>query len=374
MDFNYAVLPALIVLGAILIVVLSIRRIVSQRLQALPAWRRAVERTLLLFLAVIAVAAAASSAFNAITLHRYLANPPGQLYRIDGHTMRIDCMGSGSPTVVLDAGLGDDGLIWSGVQPELAKTTRVCSYDRPGFGWSDALPPPRDADRIAGELHALLSAAKIEGPIVLMGHSLAGIYIRDYAARYPTDVAGLIFVDASTPAQDQNPVIRGHGLMRRPPRIQIALIEAAFILGIPRLAGACSHAPPGLDAGAAKLLSEDRCRHSFQGPAEMESFDRSSEEAVQSGPYGALPILIFSHDPAKGAGAGEPADLEAVWSRMQENLKSLSTRSRRIIAKNSGHYIQLDRPDLIGREVPLFIEQIRGTAPQPSNYGSTTAE
>ncbi len=374
MDFNYVVLPALIVPGAILIAALSIRRAMSQRLRTVPAWRRAVERTLLLFLAVIALAAGASSAFNAIALHRYLANPPGQLYRINGHRMRIECMGSGSPTIVLDAGLGDDGLIWSSVEPELAKTTRVCSYDRAGFGWSDPLPGPRDADHIAFDLHSLLAAAKIDGPIVVMGHSLAGIYIRDYATRYPAEVAGLIFVDASTPGQDQNPAIKAHGMMQRPPRFQVALIESAFILGIPRLAGACSHARPGVDARTARLFAEDRCHQEFQGPAEMESFDRSSEETGHTGPYGALPILIFSHDPEKGAATGEPADLAAAWTGMQEDLKKLSTRSRRIIAKGSGHYIQLERPDLIEREVPLFIGQIRGTAPLSSNYGSTTTE
>jgi pimeloyl-ACP methyl ester carboxylesterase len=119
--------------------------------------------------------------------------------------MRIYCTGSGSPTVVLDAGLGNDALIWGGVQPELSKTTRVCAYDRAGFGGSDARPAPRDADHIAGELHELLLQAKVTGPIVLMGHSIAGIYMRDYATRYPADLAGIVFVDGSTPLQNRNP-------------------------------------------------------------------------------------------------------------------------------------------------------------------------
>ena len=85
---------------------------------------------------------------------------------------------------------------------ELSKATRVCSYDRAGFGWSDPRPDPRDADHIVAELHGLLSAAAIAGPIVLIGHSIAGLYIRDYTARYPANVAGLVFVDASTPLQD----------------------------------------------------------------------------------------------------------------------------------------------------------------------------
>lgn len=103
--------------------------------------------------------------------------------------------------------------------------------------------------------------------------------------------------------------------------------------------------------------------------AESTSFERSGEETAHTGPYGALPILIFSQDPAKDTSA-----IARAWNTMQENLKQLSTRSRRIIARASSHYIQIDRADLIRQEVPLFIEQIRGTAPQPSNYGLTTTK
>jgi hypothetical protein len=95
---------------------------------------------------------------------------------------------------------------------------------------------------------------------------------------------------------------------------------------------------------------------------------------VHTGPYGGLPILVFSQDTAKGVAEGEPRALGNAWNQMQEDLKKLSTRSRRIIAKGSGHYIQLNRSDLIEREVPRFIEQIRGTAPEPTDYGSTTTE
>ena len=103
----------------------------------------------------------------------------------------------------------------------------------------------------------------------------------------------------------------------------------------------------------------------------MESFDRSGEETAHTGPYGTLPILIFSQDPARTAAQGQPADVVNEWNQMQEDLKLLSTRSRRIIAKGSSHYVQGNRPDLIEREVPIFIEQIRGTSPEPRDYGST---
>ena len=93
-------------------------------------------------------------------------------------------------------------------------------------------------------------------------------------------------------------------------------------------------------------------------------------------PYGALPILIFSHDPVKAQSSADSTQkmVDDAWSQMQEDLKKLSTRSRRIIARGSSHNIQIDRADLIEKELPLFIEQIRGTVPQPADYGSTVTE
>jgi pimeloyl-ACP methyl ester carboxylesterase len=350
---------------------LAAGRLLSLRGKSYPVWRKATERIVLSLLVLAAVAAAASTAFNAAALYRFRRSPPGQTFLVDGHAMRIDCSGSGSPAIILDAGLGNDGLIWGGVQPDLAKTTRLCSYDRAGFGWSDTLPPPRDADDIAAELHGLLAAAHITGPVVLMGHSIAGMYIRDYATRYPEKLVGLIFVDASTPLQNRNAAFKAHA-DTGPSWFGALWKKATVAAGIPRLLGACSRPFPGFGAQAAKLQAEDQCHdRSAAVAAEFESFDRSGEETVHTGPYGTLPILIFSQDPAHTAAQGQPMEVVNEWNQMQENLKLLSTRSRRIIAKRSSHYVQGDRPDLIEREVPIFIEQIRGTIPEPTDYGST---
>jgi pimeloyl-ACP methyl ester carboxylesterase len=370
MNFAYQI-PALFVLVGIAVAWLATRRLLSLRSKSYPRWRKATEGIVLLLLVVATVALVVSSGFNLAALYRFRQSPPGQTFLVGGHAMRIDCSGRGSPTIILDAGLGNDGLIWGRVQPALAKTTRVCSYDRAGFGWSDALPPPRDADHIAAELHGLLAAAHIIGPVVLMGHSIAGIYIRDYATRYPENVAGLIFVDASTPLQNRNAAFKAHP-DPGPSRFGALLRKAAIASGIPRLLGECSRSFPGFNAQASKLQAEDQCHDRSAAVAgELESFDRSGEETVHTGPYSSLPILIFSQDPAHTAAQGQPVEVVKEWNRMQEDLKLLSTRSRRIIAKGSSHYIQGDRPDLIEREVPIFIEQIRGTTPEPRDYGST---
>ncbi len=376
MNFDYVVMPALILVVGALLVWLSLRRIISISTKNYRKWRKVTERIVLSLAALACAAVAASATFNAVSLLYFRAHnpPPGDTYLVAGHRMHMICTGSGSPTLVLDAGLGNDSLIWGGVQPWLSQTTRVCAYDRAGFGWSDALPPPRDADHVASELHQLLLQANINGPIVLMGHSIAGIYIRDYATRYPVDVAGLVFVDSSTPLQNQHPAFRAF-LAKRPP-VPLMRLEASA--GIPRLKGECSQKFPGFDAHTAKLLAEENCHEQFGAElGELDSFTRSGEETVHTGPYGALPTLIFSQDPLKTLSEPNPkylVDLANAWNQMQGDLLKLSTHSRRIIAKGSTHYVQLDRADLIKKEIPLFIEQIRGTAPQPTNFGSTVIE
>jgi hypothetical protein len=125
------------------------------------------------------------------------------------------------------------------------------------------------------------------------------------------------------------------------------------------------------------MQAEDFCEmHANSSLSEARSMEQSGLETVHSGPYGDLPILIFSQDPYKSMSTENAAQkgVEAAWSQMQEDLKKLSTRSRRIVAKGSGHYIQTDRADLIEKEVPLFIQQIRGAIPQPTTYGSTVTE
>jgi len=221
--------------------------------------------------------------------------------------------------------------------------------------------------------------AKITGPIVLMGHSIAGIYMRDYATRFPGDIVGIVFVDASTPLQQDNPAMKAMAAKAPPQWAVMLLMRTEFELGIPRLTGQCSRPIRGFEPHAGRLQAEDLC-HAQVGAAlaEMDNLDRSGQETIHSGPYGALPILIFSHDPARTLSKHNPPrqmqEMENAWGQMQEDLKKLSTRSRRIVAKGSSHYIQLNRPELINKEVPLFIEQIRGAAPQPTNYGTTITE
>ena len=126
----------------------------------------------------------------------------GHLMQAGSIRMNIDCSGEGSPTVMLESGLGGPSVDWLMVQPEVAKFARVCSYDRAGYGWSDSGPKPRTSLQIAYELKRLLQAAGQQGPYVLVGHSMGGYDIRVYTGQYPTDVVGMVLVDASHEDQD----------------------------------------------------------------------------------------------------------------------------------------------------------------------------
>jgi pimeloyl-ACP methyl ester carboxylesterase len=125
--------------------------------------------------------------------------PPGQLVDVGGYRMHIHCMGEGSPTVILEAANMGTVSNWAWIQPEIARTTRACAYDRADLGWSDLSPTPSDTRQNAEALHMLLEKAGESGPFVLAGHSFGGLYIRMYAEMYPEDVAGLVFIEGTLP-------------------------------------------------------------------------------------------------------------------------------------------------------------------------------
>src|SRR5262245_3259234 len=134
--------------------------------------------------------------------------PPGQLVDVGGYRLHINCTGTGSPTVVIDAGQGDWSTSWGVVQQEVAKTTRICTYDRAGLGWSEAGPLPRDAAEFAKELHTLLQNAGIPGPYVMVGHSLGGASIRVFVSEHASEVAGVVLIESMNPGQASQPHIQ----------------------------------------------------------------------------------------------------------------------------------------------------------------------
>jgi len=289
----------------------------------------------------------------------------GKRFDVGGFKMHIDCTGEGSPTVVLDSGLGDTYLSWSKVQPQIAKFTRVCSYDRGGLGYSDASPQPRASKVFAGELHALLQAAGVAPPYVLVGHSMGGFDVRLYASLYREQVAGMVLVDSSHPDQENRfpPELKGMeaGWLR-----EAEFMQYSMPFGVPRLLSLCDEDPVARAA-------ECNWHSAAEGVAELKNISVSAAQTAATGSLGDLPLEVLSHDPDKPS-ADLPADLAQptndAWEKMQEELAHLSTRGTQVIAKNSSHYIQLDRPDVVIEAVHRVVGQARGTqpvAPSPSH-------
>jgi pimeloyl-ACP methyl ester carboxylesterase len=281
----------------------------------------------------------------------------GRLFDVGGRKMHIDCRGEGSPAVILDAGLGDTYLSWRKVQPQIAVFTRACSYDRAGLGYSDPSPLPRTSEVIAKELHTLLQAAQIAPPYVLVGHSMGGYDVRLYASLYRDEVAGMVLVDASHPDQENrfpSALKDMEGSWRR----EAEFLQYTMPIGIPRLLGLC-------EDDAVLRAAECNFHTAQEGNAELKAFPVSAAEAAATGTLGDLPLAVLSHDPDKRS-ADLPPDLakptNEAWEKMQEELAHLSTRGTHTVAKNSSHYIQIDRPDVVIEGIRNIVEQARSSS------------
>jgi pimeloyl-ACP methyl ester carboxylesterase len=287
---------------------------------------------------------------------------PGRLVEIvsggSSLYMHIDCNGQGTPTVVLDSGLGDSFVSWQKVQPQIAKFTRVCSYDRAGIGYSDSSPRARTSRDIAEELHSLLPAAGISPPYVVVGHSMGGYDVRVFAGLYRNEVAGMVLVDASHPDQEKRLPIELSDMEGSWLR-QAEFLEFGMPFGIPRFLDLCDENP-------AVRAVECNFHTAREGIAEMKAFHESAKQASAAGSLGDLPLAVLSHDPDKPS-AELPVDLSRrtneAWEKMQEEMAHLSTRGTQNIAKNSGHYIQMDRPDMVIDAVRRVVDQAQQATP-----------
>lgn len=294
--------------------------------------------------------------------------PPGSLYRVNGHLMHLNCIGAGSATVVAEAGSGEDSLTWSLVQGTLAKDIRFCSYDRAGLGWSESQPGPRDARSIADQLHALLVAGEVRGPLILLGHSLGGLFIRAYAAQYPDQIVGLIFLDASTPAAYVSPEGDTLGitpLLKRAPHLNLVR-WLQTVSGYARLRGDCDDYPAPMSSFR-KLYQADSCMLSRD--AEVQNETGAILQGIEQIPIrlADVPVLILSED--KSPTVQTPAAV-AAWNRIQDSMLHLSPRSYRVIAMESDHFLQIDCPAFVADQLRKFALSLNG-APPPLPYSST---
>jgi pimeloyl-ACP methyl ester carboxylesterase len=306
-----------------------------------------------------------------------LKNPtPGAFYTVKGYQMHLYCTGTGSPTVVLEAAASASWLAWRRVQPALSPLTRVCSYDRAGHGWSDSRPGPRDANNIVAELHDLLDQANIRGPLVLVGHSAGGLYVREYARRFPADVTGVALLDSSSPQQLE--VLPGwrasyeRNLRDYPHRLRWERLRVWS--GWERLMGRCSIDASNESPEIVGQYTAQMCRPAFIGGEESEYvyFEETSRQAARLASLG-VPLLIISRDPEVEADrSAESIAQERAWAQEQERMKTLSPFGWRVIARGSGHGVHHDRLELVIAELTLLIQHLRGESAPP--FGTTVVK
>ena len=252
-------------------------------------------------------------------------SPPGEMVDVGTHSLHINCLGEGSPTVILEAANLGMSAHWVRVQQQLAQTTRVCAYDRAGMGWSEMGPEPRDARQVSGELHTLLKGTGTERPYVLVGHSYGGLYARMYAARYPNQVSGVVLVDSSHPEQfTRSP---GGRAMYEQTRRMGAFIPWLTRLGVIRLT---NFYPAHPDLPSQQRAQIEAFNSSTQQVVTtVEEFRATPETSAQvraTGSLGDKPLAVVS--------AGEQS---SGWLEMQGELASLSSNSIHHVVEGATH-------------------------------------
>jgi pimeloyl-ACP methyl ester carboxylesterase len=282
--------------------------------------------------ALVAIGAIWQAIATEIDKRNYPA--PGQLVDVGGYSLHLYCVGEntdGRPTVILEPGLGATSSAWAWIQPTVAKTTRVCAYDRAGLGWSDPSPAPRDAQHIATELHTLLQNAQIPGPYVLVGWSYGGLYVRAYANQYRDEVAGLVLLDSSSPEQCTS-TPGGQAQCASYARIY-SIAPALARLGVMRVMGLLQPAS-GLPApqGEALLAAFSATKDWDAQSAEFLASSATNTHVLSSESLGDLPLFVLT-----ATDHGTPPDLEQLWQGWQAGFTALSTNSVQQILTGATH-------------------------------------
>ncbi|MBV8475682.1 MAG: alpha/beta hydrolase [Acidobacteria bacterium] len=290
----------------------------------------------------------------------------GELVDVGGFRLNLNCLGAGSPTVVLDSGLGLPAAEWSLVEPDVAEFTRVCSYDRAGYGWSNVGPFPRTSAQISHELHNLLKNARVRPPYVLVGHSFGGYNVRVYTREYPDEVAGIVLVEAAH--EDEFELLPGQFRAADQKRLRWLHRLQPFVpmlihLGVERL---FLRAEPSYGI-ASDVLEEMRylelSSKSFDSMlGELDAMPQSISEVRSSGSVGKRPLLVLS-----GAKAGqdlpESLDREAfrrIWmGELQSRLALLSIHGGQVLVPDAGRLIPLKQPQAVTAAVKEIVDQIR---------------
>ena len=240
------------------------------------------------------------------------------LVSIGERSLWLECVGHGDPTVILESGLGGDHRTWEHVQPALATTTRVCIYDRAGIGESDPADGPRTAGDAVDDLAALLAAAEIEAPYVLVGFSFGGAIAQLYAAKHPAEVAGIVLVESSHPLEAQQ-------------------FEEHL---------------------TAEQIEADRAA-ALDNPERMDPV-ASLDEVAEAGRPPDVPLVVVTAGRSEGWPPGWDAEtFDALRAAQQEDLSTFTARGRQVIADQSGHHVPSQQPELVVEAIRSVLAELQ---------------
>jgi len=290
--------------------------------------------------------------------------PPGRLIEVDGHQHHLACMGTGTPTVILEEGAGGGSLNWTWIQRKVAATTRVCSYDRPGYGWSNPSDTPRDGDTVGRELDALLRSASEKGPFIVVGHSLGGAYVRMFAAQQRDNVVGLVLVDATNPSALTT--MREVGL---PPiekgavssfvassKILWQIADHVGLIRITRDIDLNDFPPDAVPAMQAFLLSPERARTAVR---ELDFVSDTLRQIGALSGLGSMPVVVISSDRWIDKDP-DTAARRAEWNKKQQrNWLAISSNSRFLIVPKSDHLSLLSNKKHAASVSDAIIRMVR---------------
>jgi len=281
---------------------------------------------------------------------------PGDRVDIGGRSLHLYCSGQGGATVLLENGLGGNYAAWRPVQAGIAQFARVCSYDRAGLGWSDRSDRPTRATNVTDDLHRLLEARHVTGPLVLVGWSAGGVFVRDYYARYPDGVVGMVLVESSH--EQQRDRLDGPAAAAKSLRDSLRSLDLCRALawsGAVRLSGTMAklQAPLHLPETVGDEIVAMENRTDYCGGVEQETrgFDADIAQTAPPRSLGDLPLVVLTRG-MKSSAKDMPIPVsqdyldraDKNWFAMQDELAALSTHAAHRIVPNSGHAIPLQAP------------------------------
>lgn len=285
--------------------------------------------------------------------------PAGELINVGGYCLHANIQGEGDFTVVFDSGVGGIAMHWEKVQREVAKYAVTVSYDRAGLGWSEIGKQPRSFEMMVEELKTLLEATNVPSPFILVGHSFGGIVARQFANAYPEQVAGIILVDS---AHEEQFIKRFPVEVREMAPKMIKSMKPmiwAIASGIPALLVNKMPLTPGLSRAAAEAERAVRImsgKHMRTVLNEMDAIVHRPPQPLDT--LRDVPLMVLSHgvaQPAPNMSDEVNTAYEEVWQQMQHELAQLASNSQHLIVEDSGHDIQIEKPEQVAKAVQSVL-------------------